>query len=65
MSAEVPAWAVFLFALGQFGPIAIPALLVASALLISRYWHRCKVHNAAVRRALRAHSEASSGGDPL
>lgn len=65
MTAEVPLWAVFLFVLGQFGPLAVPALLVASMLLIRRCWHVCKVHDAAARRALRAHDFSNTGGDPL
>lgn len=56
MSAELPFWAVFLFALGQFGPLAIPALLVAAGFLAGRWWHKFRVHQAAARRALRAHS---------
>ena len=65
MTGEVPLWAVFLIVLGQFGPLAVPALLVASMLLVGRYWHVRKVHNAAARRALRAHDFDQSGGDPL
>ena len=65
MSAELPFWAVFLFALGQFGPLAVPALLVASLLLVVRYWRECQVRRAAARRALRAHAANSTGEDPL
>lgn len=51
MSAEIPAWVLFLFTLGTFGPIAVPALLVASALLIGRLWKASEVNRAARRRA--------------
>ena len=65
MTGEPPLWAVFLFVLGQFGPLAVPALLVASMLLIGRYWHESKVRHAAARRALRAHSaQALNVEDP-
>lgn len=51
MSGELPAWAVFLYVLGSFGPVAVPALAAAVVLLGVRCWHKIKVHQAAARRA--------------
>lgn len=51
MSAEIPLWAILLMALGQFGPIAVPALLICAAMLVGRFWKASEVTRAARQRA--------------
>ena len=60
LGCELPFWAVLLMALGSFGPIAVPALMVCLVGCVWRWVHGRRVRHAAARRAvLRAEARRS------